>query len=94
MCWLAISEQAAFFRMHEAMADVDKIRILVGLNVDRYTVKLIDRVKEEIKYRDCGSCMEHHHGADSARETGCELYLAGRPVYGDHSFPSAKEERR
>ena len=63
-------------------------------DVDRYTVKLIDRVKEEIKYRDCGSCMEHHHGADSARETGCELYLAGRPVYGDHSFPSAKEERR
>ena len=54
---------SGFFRMHEAMADVDKIRILVGLNVDRYTVKLIDRVKEEIKYRDCGSCMEHHHGA-------------------------------
>lgn len=41
---------SGFFRMHEAMADVDKIRILVGLNVDRYTVKLIDRVKEEIKY--------------------------------------------
>ena len=85
---------SGFFRMHKAMAVVDKIRILVGLNVDRYTVKLIDRVKEEIKYRDCGSCMEHHHGADSARETGCELYLAVRPVYGDHSFPSAKEERR
>ncbi len=41
---------SGFFRMHEAMADVDKIRILVGLNVDRYTVKLIDRVKEEIKF--------------------------------------------
>jgi len=41
---------SGFFRMHEAMADVDKIRILIGLNVDHYTVKLIDRVKEEIKF--------------------------------------------
>lgn len=41
---------SGFFRMHEAMADVEKIRILVGLNVDRFTVKLIDRMKEEVKY--------------------------------------------
>ena len=41
---------SGFFRMHEAMGDVDKIRILVGLNVDRFTVKLIDRMKEEVKY--------------------------------------------
>ncbi len=41
---------SGFFRMWEAMRSVEKIRILVGLNVDHYTVKLIDRVKEEVKY--------------------------------------------
>ena len=41
---------SGFFRIHEAMTDVEKIRILVGLNVDRFTVKLIDRMKEEVKY--------------------------------------------
>lgn len=41
---------SGFFRMWEAMQSVEKIRILVGLNVDHYTVKLIDRVKEEVKY--------------------------------------------
>ena len=41
---------SGFFRMHEAMAGVERIRILVGLNVDHFTVKLIDRMKEEIKY--------------------------------------------
>ena len=32
------------------MADVEKIRILVGLNVDRYTVKIIDKANNEIAY--------------------------------------------
>ena len=41
---------SGFFRMWEAMESVEKIRILVGLNVDRFTVKLIDRVKDEVKY--------------------------------------------
>ncbi len=41
---------SGFFRLWEAMDGVEKIRILVGLNVDRFTVKLIDRVKDEIKY--------------------------------------------
>ncbi len=41
---------SGFFRMWEAMEDVEKIRILVGLNVDRFTVQLIDRVKDEVKY--------------------------------------------
>lgn len=41
---------SGFFRMWEAMESVEKIRILVGLNVDCFTVKLIDRVKDEIKY--------------------------------------------
>lgn len=36
---------SGFFRMYEALEDVEKIRILVGLNVDRFTVKIIDRAK-------------------------------------------------
>lgn len=41
---------SGFFKMYEAMADVEKIRILVGLNVDRYTVKIIDKANNEIAY--------------------------------------------
>ena len=36
--------------MYEALQDVEKIRILVGLNVDRFTVKIIDRMKDEVKF--------------------------------------------
>lgn len=38
---------SGFFRMYEAMQDVEKIRVLVGLNVDKYTVKIIDTAKAE-----------------------------------------------
>lgn len=41
---------SGFFKMYEVLEDVEKIRILVGLNVDRYTVKIIDRVNDEIQY--------------------------------------------
>lgn len=41
---------SGFFRMYEALQDVEKIRILVGLNVDRFTVKIIDRMKDEVKF--------------------------------------------
>ena len=41
---------SGFFRLADAMKTVDHIRILVGLNVDRFTVKIIDRAKDEIKY--------------------------------------------
>lgn len=41
---------SGFFRMWEAMESVEKIRILVGLNVNHFTVKIIDRMKEEVKY--------------------------------------------
>ena len=40
---------SGFFRMFESLESVDKIRILVGLNVDRFTVKIIDRLKQEVK---------------------------------------------
>lgn len=32
---------SGFFKMYEAMADVEKIRILVGLNVDKYYVSIL-----------------------------------------------------
>nr|WP_318685701.1 helicase-related protein [uncultured Acetatifactor sp.] len=41
---------SGFFKMYEALEQVEKIRILVGLNMDRYTVKIIDRVNDEAKY--------------------------------------------
>lgn len=41
---------SGFFKLYSSMEDVDKIRILVGLNVDRFTVKIIDRANEEIGY--------------------------------------------
>lgn len=41
---------SGFFKMADAMQDVEKMRILVGLNVDRFTVKIIDKMKDEIKY--------------------------------------------
>ena len=40
---------SGFFKMYEALDSVEKIRILVGLNVDRFTVKIIDRATNEAK---------------------------------------------
>lgn len=40
---------SGFFKMYKALEDVEKIRILVGLNVDKFTVKIIDHVKSEIE---------------------------------------------
>lgn len=41
---------SGFFRMYPSLENVEKIRILVGINVDRFTVKIIDRYKDELKY--------------------------------------------
>ena len=41
---------SGFFRMREALENVEEIRILVGLNVDKYTMKIIDRCETEIRY--------------------------------------------
>lgn len=41
---------SGFFKMREAMEKVEKIRILVGLDVDKYTVKIIDKANMELKY--------------------------------------------
>lgn len=41
---------SGFFKMYKSLAPVEKIRILVGLNTDRFTVKIIDRARDEMKY--------------------------------------------
>lgn len=40
---------SGFFKMYESLETVEKIRILVGLNVDKFTVKIIDRATNETK---------------------------------------------
>lgn len=40
---------SGFFKMYEALETVDKIRILVGLNADRFTVKIIDKATHETR---------------------------------------------
>lgn len=42
---------SGFFRMYSSLETVEKIRVLVGLNVDHFTVKIIDRYKEEVMYQ-------------------------------------------
>lgn len=37
---------SGFFKMYESLDSVEKIRVLVGLNVDRFTVKIIDRASK------------------------------------------------
>jgi superfamily II DNA/RNA helicase/chromosomal replication initiation ATPase DnaA len=40
---------SGFFKLWPAMQSIEKIRILVGLNVDRYTVKIIDQANQDVK---------------------------------------------
>lgn len=40
---------SGFFKMYEALESVEKIRILVGLSVDKFAVKIIDRALNETK---------------------------------------------
>lgn len=41
---------SGFFKLYEALESVEKIRILVGLNVDRYTVKILDQANNQCAY--------------------------------------------
>ena len=41
---------SGFFKLYPSLQNVEKIRILVGLNVDRFTVKIIDRMKQDVQY--------------------------------------------
>ena len=38
---------SGFFKLYKALEAVEKIRILVGLSVDKFTVKIIDHAKQE-----------------------------------------------
>ncbi|MCD7847746.1 MAG: phospholipase D-like domain-containing protein [Oscillospiraceae bacterium] len=40
---------SGFFKLYPALEDVEKIRILVGLNVDRFTVRILDQAGEEVR---------------------------------------------
>ncbi len=40
---------SGFYKLHESFASIDKIRILVGLNVDRKTVEIIDAYHSQAK---------------------------------------------
>ena len=46
---------SGFFKMYESLESVEKIRILVGLNVDRFTMKIIDKMNDEVKYTSVSS---------------------------------------
>ena len=34
---------SSFFKLYEALEDIEKMHILADLNIDRFTVKVIDR---------------------------------------------------
>lgn len=56
---------SGFFKMYPSLESVEKIRILVGLNVDRFTVKIIDKAKEEVQY----STFTQKEGQDILKES-------------------------
>ena len=43
---------SGFFKLYPAMQEVEKIRILVGLNVDKKTIEIIDKSKQETLFND------------------------------------------
>lgn len=56
---------SGFFKLYPSLESVEKIRILVGLNVDRFMVKIIDRMKEEVQY----SSFTHKEAKEILEET-------------------------
>ena len=78
---------SGFFRLVDSMETVEHIRILVGLNVDRFTVKIIDRANDEIKYASVSANdgkraiqeeIEHefeHAKASEAVEKGVRIFI-------------------
>ena len=41
---------SGFFKLYRSLESVEKIRILIGLDTDKFTVKIIDRANDELKY--------------------------------------------
>lgn len=46
---------SGFFKLYESLETVDKIRILVGLNVDCFTMKIIDQANNDVHYASVSS---------------------------------------
>lgn len=46
---------SGFFKLYESLETVDKIRILVGLNVDCFTMKIIDQANNDVHYTSVSS---------------------------------------
>lgn len=51
---------SGFFKLYPALENVEKVRILVGLNVDRFTVRIIDKAQDEI----CFSSITQKEGKE------------------------------
>ncbi len=58
---------SGFFKLYPAMENIEKIRILIGLSVDKYTVKIIDQASEQIIY-DARTAKEAHSAISSSVE--------------------------
>ena len=46
---------SGFFKLYESLEAVEKIRILVGLNVDRFTMKVIDQASNDVQFASISS---------------------------------------
>ncbi|MHB1393698.1 MAG: phospholipase D-like domain-containing protein [Clostridia bacterium] len=44
---------SGFFNLYQAMQGVDKIRVLVGLNVDKRTIDIINQAEKELTLELC-----------------------------------------
>ncbi|MDD3436562.1 MAG: helicase-related protein [Candidatus Gastranaerophilales bacterium] len=56
---------SGFFKLYSAMKEIDKIRILVGLNVDRKTVEIINEAENQLSFE----TLSHKEAKDSFSNT-------------------------
>ena len=68
---------SGFFRMYEAMESVEKIRVLVGLNVDRKTMEIINRAVEG----DIVEVLSHKEAKDTFSENVATEFVASEDSY-------------
>ncbi len=58
---------SGFFRMWKPLESIGKIRILVGLNVDRFTVRVIDQVRGQVAYTAVTTAQGREMAVEAAR---------------------------
>ena len=68
---------SGFFKLYPAMADVEKIRILVGLNVDPKTIEIINLSHKEAKEAFTATVEEEFNQCDdlSEIEKGVRIFI-------------------